>query len=179
MKATETAVRPCPMIVSCYIDLGTAPLSSENGRFPFFQLHFAMTLLVWEKLSGRHSISVNGACSFVGMPGQYPKEHSQYFMKKTPLHKSHCPFFLPRLVLSFYLITAQLLLLQTSFNLFLVSSAGSWPDCSHPPFPCYCRVSSGVSRPCVWAQIPAVWMGELCRLDVSCVRHWISYKLQW
>lgn len=39
------------MIVSCCIDLATALLSSENGRFPFFQPHFAMTLIVWEKLS--------------------------------------------------------------------------------------------------------------------------------
>ena len=170
MKATETAVRPCPMIVSCCIDLGTAPISSENGRFPFFQPHFAMILLVWEKPS-----------SFVRMAGQHPNEQSQYFMKKA-LHKIHRPFFLSRLVVSFYLTTAQLLLLfllQASFTFFLASSAGSWPDCSLSPFQCHCRVSPGVSRPCVWASLPAVWMGELCRLDVSCVHHWISYMLQW
>lgn len=156
MKATETAVRPCLMIVSYCIDLGTAPFSSENGRFPFFRPHFAMTLLVREKLSRRHrSISVNGACSFVRMAGQDPNKHSQYFMKKA----FHHPFFLSRLVLSFYLITAQsllLFLLQASFTFFPVSSGGSRPDCSCPPFQCHCQVSVRVSRPCVCAQIPAV-----------------------
>lgn len=45
MKALETVIGPCPMVVSFCIDPGTALLSLENGRFPIFQPHFAMTLL--------------------------------------------------------------------------------------------------------------------------------------
>lgn len=113
---------------------------------------------------------------------------------KKALQEIHCLFFLSRLVLSFCLITAQSLilillqasftffifvLLQASFIFFLASSAGSWSDCFHPLFQCHCWVSPGVSRPYVWSWVPVMWMGELCRLDVLCVRHWISHTLQW
>lgn len=107
------------------------------------------------------------------MAGQHPKEYSQYFRKKA-LHKIHHPFFLSRLVLDFYLITAQsllLFLLQTSFTFFLVSSAGSWPDCSCPPFQCHSEsprefpgpVSEPKSLQCEWESC----VGWMCHFPIT------------
>lgn len=105
MKATDTAVRPRPMIVSCFIDLGTAPLSLEGGRFPFFSL-----TLPWPSLSEKSWVggtaSVSIECIHLwGWLGSIQMSIVNILWKKRPYTRFAVPSIQAGALL--YLITAK------------------------------------------------------------------------